>query len=91
MKNPSIQIHNTKPSRKNPNAKYVVKSVGKNGEILQSSESLNDVKAVKTHFNAMQKLWNLGNYPIEHLIDYTKEQKFSKSGFALPKPELKKK
>ena len=85
----SIQIHDVKRRRKNEEGEivtmkgYMIKSVGKNGEILQCSEILNDVKAVKTHFAAMCKLWNTGEAdPIA--ADYTKEQKFTKSGIALP-------
>jgi hypothetical protein len=62
---------------------YVVKSVGKNGEILQSSEVFNDIKAVKTHLNAMHKLWNNGEV-ITIPLDYTTEQKFVQFGLAEP-------
>ena len=62
---------------------YVVKSVGKNGEILQCSETFNDPKAVKTHLSAMNKLWNNGEIQTIPL-DYTTEQKFVKFGLAEP-------
>jgi len=88
MKTPSIQIHDAKPSRKNPNAKYIVKSVSKNGEPLQQSEALNDVKAVKTHMAAMDKLWNTGSYTSSLCYDHTKEQKFAKSGYANPTKQV---
>jgi hypothetical protein len=62
---------------------YVVKSVGRNGEILQCSETFNDAKAVKTHISAMNKLWNNGT--VETIpLDYTTEQKFVKFGLAEP-------
>lgn len=99
MKNSSIRIFDAKSSRKNPNAKYIVKSVGKNGELLQSSEALNDVKAVKTNINAMCKVWwtelntiqSSGRFR-QQIQDHTKEQKFAKSGFAIeaPQPKTKK-
>jgi hypothetical protein len=62
---------------------YVIKSVGKNGEILQCSETFNDAKAVKTHLNAMNKLWNNGEV-MTIPLDYTTEQKFVKFGLAEP-------
>lgn len=62
---------------------YVIKSVGKNGEILQCSETFNDAKAVKTHLNAMNKLWNNGEV-MTIPLDYTAEQKFVKFGLAEP-------
>jgi hypothetical protein len=62
---------------------YMVKSVGKNGEILQCSETFNDPKAVKTHISAMNKLWNSGEIETTPL-DYTTEQKFVKFGLAEP-------
>ena len=62
---------------------YVIKSVGKNGEVLQCSEVFNDIKAVKTHLNAMNKLWNNGEV-ITIPLDYTAEQKFVKFGLAEP-------
>ena len=62
---------------------YIIKSVGKNGEILQCSETFNDAKAVKTHLNAMNKLWNNGEV-MTIPLDYTAEQKFVKFGLAEP-------
>lgn len=84
----SIQIHDVKRRVRKDGVRitetgYMIKSVGKNGEILQCSEVFNDVKAVKTHFAAMCKLWNTGDdNPMA--ADYTQEQKFTKSGIALP-------
>jgi hypothetical protein len=90
----SIQIHDSKrrvmveneetgeKERKTVSG-YIVKSVGKNGEVLQYSEVFNDFKAVKVHLSAMNKVWNTGelqNIP----ADYTKEQKFTQYGLALP-------
>ena len=90
----SIQIHDSKrkvlvlntdtgeKQRKTVKG-YVVKSVGKNGEVLQCSEVFNDAKAVKTHIAAMNKIWNTGE--LENIpADYTKEQKFTNYGLALP-------
>jgi hypothetical protein len=62
---------------------YVVKSVGRNGEILQCSETFNDAKAVKTHISAMNKLWNNGEIETTPL-DYTTNQNFVKFGLAEP-------
>jgi hypothetical protein len=62
---------------------YIIKSVGRNGEILQCSETFNDAKAVKTHLNAMNKLWNNGEV-VTIPLDYTAEQKFVKFGLAEP-------
>jgi hypothetical protein len=62
---------------------YVVKSVGRNGEILQCSETFNDPKAVKTHISAMNKLWNNGEIETTPL-DYTTNQNFVKFGLAEP-------
>lgn len=74
MKTGIIRIVDAKPSKKNPNAKYRVVSVGNNGEILQQSEALNDVKAVTTHLKAMGKLWmTVGNLNVH---DDTRDKKF---------------
>ena len=94
MKNGFIEIHdskrrvmvlNTETDEKERKTVYgyVVKSVGKNGEILQCSETFNDTKAVKTHINAMNKLWNNGEV-VTIPLDYTAEQKFVKFGLAEP-------
>lgn len=94
MKRGFIEIHDSKrrilvlneetgeKERKTMNG-YSVKSVGKNGEILQCSETFNDPKAVKTHISAMNKLWNNGEIETTPL-DYTTEQKFVKFGLAEP-------
>ena len=94
MKNGFIEIHdskrrvmvlNTDTGEKERKTVYgfVVKSVGRNGEILQCSETFNDHKAVKTHLTAMNKLWNNGTLATIPL-DYTAEQKFVKFGLAEP-------
>ena len=83
-KQSSIQIHDCRASKKNPNAKYIVKSVGKNGEPLSQSEALNDIKAVKTHIKAMNECWNCSSIMMEkHPFDHTAEGKFAKSGYAV--------
>jgi hypothetical protein len=94
MKTPSIRIVDAKPSKKNPNAKFKVEYVAKNGELLAPSETFNDAKAVKTHIAAIRNC--VVEYSIDQKIfrtpqDHTAEQKFAKSGYALPKPEQKKK
>lgn len=88
MKKGSIQIHDSKRRIMVEGVRttvygYIVKSVGKNGEILQCSETFNDAKAVKTHLVAMDKLWNTGEVSAIP-ADYTKEQKFTTWGIALP-------
>ena len=62
---------------------FVIKSVAKNGEILQSSEILNDTKAVKTHIAAMNRIWNNCDL-FTNPLDFTKEQKFVSVGLAVP-------
>ena len=84
----SIQIHDVKRRVRRDGVRvtetgYIIKSVGKNGEILQCSEVFNDAKAVKTHLAAMNKLWNTGDVAVIP-ADYTKEQKFTTWGIALP-------
>ena len=84
----SIQIHDVTRRVKQDGVRvtkkgYIVKSVGRNGEILQCSEVFNDIKAVKTHIAAMNKLWNNCEIYTDP-IDYTKEQKFVSCGLALP-------
>ena len=37
---------------------YRVKTIGENNEVLQTSEVLNTVEAVKTHIKAMAIAWN---------------------------------
>lgn len=37
---------------------YRVKTMGENNEVLQTSEVLNTVEAVKTHIKAMAMAWN---------------------------------
>jgi hypothetical protein len=97
-KQSSIQIHDAKLtiSRSHPQFSdgvkksvpaFRVKSVGKNGEILQTSEVLESVKAVKVHIDAMFSMYGgwTGNYlSMNKLmpIDYTKDQKFFLKGYA---------
>jgi len=80
-KQSSIQIHDARPSKKNPNAKYIVKSVGKNGELLEGSEAVNDYKAVTTHLKAMSDCWCSNYLNMFPAFDFTKEQRFAKKGF----------
>jgi hypothetical protein len=68
---------------------YRVVSVGGNGEIMQTSEVLNDKKAVLTHLKAMQKLWayhpevkSFATYPAL-VNDKTKEGYFAKKGMVV--------
>lgn len=56
---------------------YVVKTVAKNGQILQVSEVFNDTKAVKTHIKAMMNAWCSDDLSIT-IVDKTKEAKLSK-------------
>ncbi len=93
MKTPSIQIHDQ--TRRKTGDKYTVKYIGANGKPLAPTQGFNDVKAVKTHIAAMRKC--VVTYSIDSSIyrkpnDHTKEQKFSKSGYAnaAPKPKTKK-
>ena len=81
-----IAIRDSK--RTNPQGKivpaYRVISRGRNGEPLQTSEVLNDTKAVITHIKAMTKLY--GDNPLSAtkiafptaILDETKSQKFAK-------------
>lgn len=84
----SIQIHDVKRRVRKDGVRvtetgYIVKSVGRNGEILQCSEVINEAKSVKTHLAAMNKLWNTGEMQVI-AADYTAEQKFTTWGVALP-------
>ncbi len=90
----SIQIHNSKRRvmllneetgelKRTTVSGYVVKSVAKNGEILQCSEIFNDVKAVKIHLNAMDKIWNTGEFNAIPQ-DHTEQPKFVTLGLAEP-------
>ena len=94
---PSIQIHDAKPSKKNPNAKFMVKYIGANGEPLAPTESFNDAKAVKTNIAAMRKCVVATVFAEGALVafrlpaNHTVEQKFVKSGFASVKPATKSK
>jgi hypothetical protein len=83
-----VEIHDAKPSKKNPHAKYKVRSVGKNNEVIQSSESLNDEKAVRTNIKAMTEIYSL--CPKDDILniaitDCTKARKFTKGKNAIAK------
>ncbi len=56
---------------------YVVKTVAKNGQILQVSEVFNDTKAVKTHIKAMMVAWCSDEFAVV-VVDKTKEARFGK-------------
>ena len=56
---------------------YVVKTVAKNGQVLQVSEVFNDIKAVKTHIKAMMVAW-CSDEQLVNIVDKTKETKFGK-------------
>lgn len=58
-------------------AAYRVKSIGKNGETMQTPEVLNDVKAVRKHINAMLEVWTDYGNAVFNVTDKTKAQKFS--------------
>jgi len=88
MKGPTIQIHDSKRRMMVINDEtgekerttvygYVVKTVAKNGQILQVSEVFNDMKAVKTHIRAMMNAWCSDEESVV-IVDKTKETKFSK-------------
>jgi hypothetical protein len=88
MKQPTIQIHDSKrrimvlneetgEKERTTVCGYIVKTVAKNGQILQVSEVFNDVKAVKTHIKAMMLAWCSDEFAVA-IIDKTKETKFSK-------------
>ena len=88
MKGPTIQIHDSKrrimvlndetgEKERTTVCGYVVKTVAKNGQILQVSEVFNDIKAVKTHIKAMMNAWCSDELSVT-IVDKTKETKFSK-------------
>lgn len=67
---------------------FRVKSMGKNGETLQTSEVLNTAQAVKKHIEAMKNAWDTYPYlfkQAKRLEDHTKKQSFAKRGYANPK------
>jgi hypothetical protein len=69
-----------------PNAKhrvpaYRVKSVGKNGETLETSEVLNTVAAVQKHIASMEGCWN-GEAHLDTIKDCTKSRVFYKKNIA---------
>lgn len=66
--------------RKTGQKGYKVQSIGKNGEMLQSSEMFNDTKAVLTNIKAMAECWGQAN-PI-NVVDVTKDQYFARKGHA---------
>ena len=84
----SIQIHDLKARVRREGIRvtvsgYVVKAVSKEGRTISCSELINDTRKVKTYLSDMNTLWNKGT---EEVIpaDYTKEQKFTEKGIALP-------
>lgn len=88
MKEATIQIHDSKrrimvlneetgEKERTTVCGYVVKTVAKNGQILQISEVFNDTKAVKTHIKAMMIAW-CSSEGLVNIVDKTKETKFSK-------------
>jgi K+/H+ antiporter YhaU regulatory subunit KhtT len=88
MKEPTIQIHDSKrrimvlndeTGEKERTTVYgfIVKTVAKNGQVLQISEVFNDTKAVKTHIKAMMTAWCSDELSIT-VVDKTKEARFSK-------------
>lgn len=88
MKTPTIQIHDSKrrilvlnidtgEKERTTVAGYTVKTVAKNGQVLQVSEVFNDTKAVKTHIKAMMLAWCSDESAVT-IVDKTKETKFSK-------------
>lgn len=88
MKGPTIQIHDSKrrimvlndetgEKERTTVCGYVVKTVAKNGQILQVSEVFNDIKAVKAHIRAMMNAWCSDELFVT-IVDKTKETKFSK-------------
>jgi hypothetical protein len=73
----TVEIHDA--SRKIDGVKvkaYRVKIVGANGEKMQISEVLNEIKAVKTHINALLKIF--ASEGTVTIVDRTKEGKFNK-------------
>jgi hypothetical protein len=65
-----------------------VRSVGKNNEVIQSSESLNDEKAVRTNIEAMYVIyapyWTV-TFSDLMIKDRTKARKFTKGKNAIAK------
>ena len=82
MKQSTIQIHD---ARRKGGKGYRVKSVAKNGEILQSSEVLESENAVIKNIKSMTVLWSsLEILQMLNIIDHTKTQIFVKKGWAKP-------
>ena len=89
MKQSTIQIHD---ARRKGGVGYRVKSVAKNGEILQVSEVLESEKAVQKHLEAMAMCWSPKRpkeaQKIDFLrvildfIDHTKTKVFVNKGWA---------
>ena len=88
MKQPTIQIHDSKrrilvlneetgEKERTTVIGYIVKTVAKNGQVLQVSEVFNDIKAVKTHIKAMMVAW-CSDEQLVNIVDKTKETKFGK-------------
>lgn len=86
MKSSQIQVHDARRKVEGKTVPaYRVKSVAKNGEILQTSEVLNTVQAVNKHILAMKRAWDTNFYMFtvhEKLVDHTKNQVFAKKKLA---------
>jgi hypothetical protein len=84
----SIQIHDqksrvTKEGTRVTISGYVVKTINKEGTTICSSDLITDSRKVKTYLFDMNSLWNKGDEDIMP-ADYTKEQRFTDYGIALP-------
>jgi uncharacterized protein YegP (UPF0339 family) len=88
MKQSTIQIHD---ARNKKGKGYRVRSVAKNGEILQSSEVLESPKAVEKNISAMQICWIGETFPSVNILDFTSSQVFTKKGWAKEGKKPKKK
>ena len=62
---------------------YIVKTINKTGKVVTCSDLFSDIKKVKTYISDMNELWNKSADTITP-ADYTKDQKFTNSGIALP-------
>jgi hypothetical protein len=62
---------------------YIVKAVNKEGKTISCSELMNDARKVKAYLSDMNSLWNKGTEDVVP-ADYTKDQKFTDYGIALP-------
>jgi uncharacterized protein YegP (UPF0339 family) len=96
MKQSTIQIHD---ARRKGGKGYRVRSVAKNGEILQSSEVLESENAVKKNIEATSRCydaftWKLpcDNLDVDNrkILDFTTSQVFAKKGWAKEGKKTKK-